>query len=268
MLHLEIVSAKNLRDVVGGRLTGNKSCPFVRVEVGGVKVDTEIIKNKLNPVWDESIEIVDHQAGTDIQFSVWHPAVKKKPEICLGTAILEAKSFEANGFDSELKLKDTGLKKGDSLLKIKVSWAERAVAPNNGRISAYNAHPPVMWIVRFRAIGLRLGPGVHEERTKIDLTPGEEFAVVETISGANNQQFLRLEDGRGWAFTKSVKDGEMLCEKLEDTQQVVEDIPEGNDGPDAQEPPEPPTQTTPAPAPEETTPATAPPSQGRQPGDY
>lgn len=217
LLALEIISAKGLRDVVGGRLTGKKSSPFARIELGGIKVETDSVKNNLNPTWNDRREIVDADEMLDlnINISVWHPEVKKKPEICLGRCTLDAKEYKKNGFEGELKLNDTGLKKGDAFIKIKASWAERISAPNNGRISAYKDQPVETWIVRFRAIGLRCGPGVHEERTKVDLVPGEEFNVVEAVDGANGQKFLRLQDGRGWAFMVSAKDGEVLCEQLD-----------------------------------------------------
>jgi len=234
LLALEIISAKGLRDVVGGRLSGKKSSPFARIEMGGIKVETDSVKNNLNPTWNDRREIVDADEMVDlnINISVWHPEVKKKPEICLGRCTLDAKEYQKNGFEGDLKLNDTGLKKGDAFIKIKASWAERANAPNAGRISAYRDQPVETWIVRFRAIGLRCGPGVHEERTKVDLVPGEEFNVVEAVDGANGQKFLRLQDGRGWAFLKSAKDGEILCERLDAIEQTpVEE--EGEEDPDS-----------------------------------
>jgi len=215
LLSIDVVSAKNLRNVVSG-LLGKKSSPFVRLEVGGVTVETSIMRSALNPVWNEPFEVADYKAGTDVNFSVWHPAVKKKGEICLGRASLPATAFETEAYDSALKLNDTGLKKGDAFLNVKVAWFEKKSEPNGKRISAFRVDAPVeMWITRFRAIGLRFGPGLNESRTGVDLKPGEEFGVVETVEGGGGQKYLRLQDGRGWAFMVSAKDGEILAEKLD-----------------------------------------------------
>jgi len=50
----------------------------------------------------------------------------------------------------------------------------------------------------------------------------------------NGQRFLRLADGRGWAFTVSSKDGEILCEKMQEDEIVEAD----EAAPEAQEPEE------------------------------
>lgn len=84
-----------------------------------------------------------------------------------------------------------------------------------------------MWIARFRKLGLRSGPGTHEQRVGVDIHPGEEFGVIEIVAGAGGQEFLRLADGRGWAFTKSARDGECLAERLQAKEAVVlEDVEE------------------------------------------
>jgi len=214
LLCIEIVGAKTLRNCVSS-LMGKKSSPFVKCDVGGVTFSTNTIKSNLNPTWNEKFEIVDYLNGTDVQFSVFHPAVGKKREVCLGEATLKAEQFAGEeGCSQLLQLTNTGLKKGGSTLKVNVSW----IAPKkteNKRISAYNDQPAETWITRFRPIGLRAGPGVGEQRVNIDLQPGEEFEVVEIVEGAGGQAYLRLKDGRGWAFTKSPKDGEALCEPLQ-----------------------------------------------------
>lgn len=219
IMQLEVISAKGLRDVVGAVLRGKRSCPFVRCEVSTIKFHTETIKSNLNPTFNESFEVVDYPAGTPIEFSVWHPAVKKTPEICLGRCRLESSNFEAEGYEGELKLTDTAKKPkdGEASLKVKIVWQDTALIVKQGRISAFKDLPVEQWTVRFRAIGLRCGPGVHETRANIDLRPGEEFGVVEIVEGFDEQKFLRLADGRGWAFVKSAKDGEILAEKIDNT---------------------------------------------------
>lgn len=211
LLMIEVLSASKLRNCVSGFL-GGKSSPFVKCDVGDITFCTEIKKNNLNPVWNESFEVIDY-AGQDIKLTVFHPAVKKSREVCLGLATIPAADFAgANGTAQDLQLTNTGTKT-PSTLKIKINWVEKQ--NNNRRISAYKENTDQRWIVRTRPIGLRAGPGVNEKRVMIDLQPGEEFDVVEIVEGAGGQSYVRLKDGRGWAFSKSPKDGEALCEVLE-----------------------------------------------------
>eukprot|EP00929_Paragymnodinium_shiwhaense_P039407 TRINITY_DN20688_c0_g1_i1.p1 TRINITY_DN20688_c0_g1~~TRINITY_DN20688_c0_g1_i1.p1 ORF type:complete len:316 (-),score=103.03 TRINITY_DN20688_c0_g1_i1:316-1263(-) len=227
LLQVEIVGAKGLKDVVGARLRGKKSDPFCYCEVGDIKFQTAIQKNKLAPVWNESFEVVDCPSDAEVKFMIAHPAVKKNPEICLGKATVQADLYQENGWEGTLTLSETGLKKGDAFLTVKLSWMQRAAAAK--RISAFKEVPVEMWIVRFRSVGLRSGPGVSEGRIGVDLTPGEEFGVIEVVEGQGGQQYLRLADGRGWAFTKSLKDGEVLCEPMVEKEVVEAD--EGVDDP-------------------------------------
>jgi len=219
LLQIDILSAKNLRNCIRGMLSRNKSSPFVKCDVGGVSFHTATIKSNLNPVWNESFEVADYSPGTEITLAVYHPAVKKTPEILLGKVTIPGDIGE--GEEQEYTLEETGLKKGKSLLKVKVGWAARRAEK---RISAYKDAPVETWIVRYRAIGLRRGPGIGEQRAGVDLQPGEEFGVIEVVEGAGGQEYLRLADGRGWAFTKSAKDNELLCERMEIKEEpVIED---------------------------------------------
>lgn len=234
LLCIDIISAKTLRNCVGG-LMNRKSSPFVKCNVGGVSFSTQIIKGNLNPKWEESFEVVDYTPGTDVTFEVFHPAVGKKPEICLGKAVLAAAAFAGDeGCAQDLTLTETGLKKGGSTLNIKVAW--QSARTTEKRISAFKEMPVEQWIVRYRPIGLRHGPGVSEKRVNVDLKPGEEFGVVELVEGADGQSYLRLSDGRGWAFTKSPKDGELLCERLDaEPETVIEDAGDATVGAEANE---------------------------------
>eukprot|EP00913_Durusdinium_trenchii_P018681 g17555.t1 len=62
-------------------------------------------------------------------------------------------------------------------------------------------------------IGIRAGPDTNSDRTGLQLQPGEIFEVEETVK-QEDQTYLKLADGRGWAFTHSSRDGRMLCERL------------------------------------------------------
>eukprot|EP00929_Paragymnodinium_shiwhaense_P021550 TRINITY_DN1401_c0_g1_i1.p1 TRINITY_DN1401_c0_g1~~TRINITY_DN1401_c0_g1_i1.p1 ORF type:complete len:353 (+),score=125.65 TRINITY_DN1401_c0_g1_i1:88-1146(+) len=212
LLQVEILSAKALRNCIRGFVSSKKSSPFVRGFIGGCDFETQIVSSSLNPAWNETFEIADYQAGTDIRLEVYHPAVKKTSEILLGKVTIPGDSI-GEGIDATAySLTDTGLKKSTSTLTVKVGWAAMRT---DKRISAFKDSAIETWIVRYRAIGLRRGPGIAEPRVNIDLQPGEEFGVIELVEGAGGQEYLRLADGRGWAFTRSAKDNELLCERLE-----------------------------------------------------
>jgi len=59
-----------------------------------------------------------------------------------------------------------------------------------------------MWrsVATNAAIGLRAVPELEGARTGDTLQPGAVFAVSEELRGADGTLFLRLADGRGWAF--------------------------------------------------------------------
>lgn len=64
-------------------------------------------------------------------------------------------------------------------------------------------------------VGLRTRPDTSEDARCADsrvLKSGDKFEVSHVVDREDGQTFLRLADGRGWAFTKSSKDGRTLCQ--------------------------------------------------------
>lgn len=60
-------------------------------------------------------------------------------------------------------------------------------------------------------IGIRRGPSVASERTGASLRYDDIVEVDEVLQGEGDQRFLRLKDGRGWVFTKSPKNTDLMC---------------------------------------------------------
>jgi len=180
-------------------------------------LETKKCRRNLNPEFDQTFEVVDYVPGTPIKFEMCHPAVKKLPEVSLGTGVLHAANFK-DCFNGTVILRDPGNENPEKLtvLKVKIDWVNTSSSITTGM-------PSKLWIVRYRPIGLRTGPGIQATRVHIDLQPSEEFGVVEVIEAANGQEYLRLADGRGWAFTKSPGTGELLAEPLE------AELPENSD---------------------------------------
>ncbi|CAJ1345000.1 unnamed protein product [Effrenium voratum] len=65
-------------------------------------------------------------------------------------------------------------------------------------------------------IGIRKEPDVSSARTGLQLMPGEVFDVSEVLEAPDGQMYLKLADGRGWAFTRSSRDGRLLCQRVSD----------------------------------------------------
>merc|ERR1719188_2050859 len=61
-------------------------------------------------------------------------------------------------------------------------------------------------------LALRATPDINGPRTSNMLMPGEEFAVSEELPGAGGVLYLKLSDGRGWAFDHKPGFGSM-CSK-------------------------------------------------------
>eukprot|EP00439_Symbiodinium_sp_Y106_P051596 s5811_g6.t2 len=71
------------------------------------------------------------------------------------------------------------------------------------------------------SIGIREEPDVKSTRTGKQLLPHQVFQVSE-VREDGEQTYLRLADGRGWAFTHSSKDGRLLCEKISQEEAIQE----------------------------------------------
>mmetsp|Transcript_8378 Transcript_8378/g.19731 ORF Transcript_8378/g.19731 Transcript_8378/m.19731 type:complete len:231 (-) Transcript_8378:94-786(-) len=76
-------------------------------------------------------------------------------------------------------------------------------------------------------VGVRKGPSTASERIGRSLFSGQAFQVTRVQTAAaddvEGQQYLRLLEGDGWAFTHSARDGRLLCERitLEEYQETV-----------------------------------------------
>lgn len=91
--------------------------------------------------------------------------------------------------------------------------------------------PGIFFVVsdpRGANVGLRSRPDTSDDSRMGEgqlLKSGERFEVSAVVVGEGEQKFLKLADGRGWAFTQSAKDGRTLC------------TPAGQGGPGEEGPP-------------------------------
>mmetsp|Transcript_23048 Transcript_23048/g.42467 ORF Transcript_23048/g.42467 Transcript_23048/m.42467 type:complete len:181 (-) Transcript_23048:79-621(-) len=67
-------------------------------------------------------------------------------------------------------------------------------------------------------VGLRTMPATSADRTGRSLFAGQVFEVSRVepapLDDVEGQQYLHLQDGSGWAFTHSSRDGRVLCERV------------------------------------------------------
>jgi len=107
-LQITVESASNLYNSDG--VLAGKSDPYVIVEVpgqAGMKLQTEVISNELNPVWNFVGEISGFYDDDVLHFTVWDKDTFPKPDDFLGKAELTAQDFYPHGFHGELMLADS-----------------------------------------------------------------------------------------------------------------------------------------------------------------
>eukprot|EP00927_Polykrikos_kofoidii_P001215 TRINITY_DN10441_c0_g1_i2.p1 TRINITY_DN10441_c0_g1~~TRINITY_DN10441_c0_g1_i2.p1 ORF type:complete len:489 (+),score=97.60 TRINITY_DN10441_c0_g1_i2:73-1539(+) len=198
-LKIKVFSVRGLNESSGTstKVGVDQSNPCVVVECGYHQRTTDSV----GPVWDEEF-VMTYTADLPLTFCVFKLVAKHMPTMVLGKATLQLSDF-LNGYDGELKLDATDRRNKEAFLKVGV----RFVAGTGGLGGI------TTWTVLSKAIGLRAGPGLQTQLVGIDLQPNEEFDVVEVVEESSGQTFLRLADRRGWAFKKSLDDGELLVEK-------------------------------------------------------
>jgi len=124
--HLEITvqSASNLYSADG--ILAGKSDPYVIVEVpglDGMKFQTPVLPNTLNPVWNFTGEIQGFMDGDLLQFTVMDSDTFPKPDQLLGKVTLTAQDFYPEGLCAEMAL-------GDSKTEATLSVMVRVVGNN------------------------------------------------------------------------------------------------------------------------------------------
>uniref|UniRef100_A0A8C9TM65 Extended synaptotagmin 1 n=1 Tax=Scleropages formosus TaxID=113540 RepID=A0A8C9TM65_SCLFO len=74
VLRIHLVKAQNLvaKDNLMGGMVKGKSDPYVKIQTGAVTFQSHVIKENLNPIWNELYEVVlNHQPGQEVQFELY-----------------------------------------------------------------------------------------------------------------------------------------------------------------------------------------------------
>jgi hypothetical protein len=129
-LQITVESACNLYNSDG--VLAGKSDPYVIVEVPGqegMKFQTQVISNELNPVWNFTGEIDGFMDGDVLRFTVMDKDTFPKPDDFLGTAALTAQDFYPNGFQGEVMLADSKTQATLSVMVSVIGCDEEEEAP-------------------------------------------------------------------------------------------------------------------------------------------
>jgi len=94
----------------------------------------------------------------------------------------------------------------------KMDSQKPAQQPSSNPVQQTSAPQQVLYrVTDLGGIAIRVGPDTSGPRTPHILRFGEIFSVSEFLAAGAGQQYLRLQDGRGWAFTRSARDGQEVC---------------------------------------------------------
>uniref|UniRef100_A0A4W5KUR1 Extended synaptotagmin-like protein 1b n=1 Tax=Hucho hucho TaxID=62062 RepID=A0A4W5KUR1_9TELE len=80
VLRIHLLEAQNLiaKDNLMGGLKKGKSDPYVNINIGGVKFKSHVIKENLNPIWNEMYEtVMTPQAGQEVQVELYDKDMDK-----------------------------------------------------------------------------------------------------------------------------------------------------------------------------------------------
>jgi len=126
-LQVIVESACNLYNSDG--ILAGKSDPYVIVEISGqesMKLQTEVVSNELNPVWNFVGEIAGFMDGNVLRFTVMDKDTFPNPDDFLGKAELTAQDFYPNGFHGELTLADSKTQATLSVTVVVIGHSEAA----------------------------------------------------------------------------------------------------------------------------------------------
>lgn len=113
-----IERAQNLKNADSGPFQG-VSDPFVTCEIKGkphTKVQTPVIDDCLNPIWDFEGAIVDYEQGDELFFTVLDKDIGRND--CLGFVLLRKDQIKNNTFSGPLHLADAG--KDNATLTVRI----------------------------------------------------------------------------------------------------------------------------------------------------
>uniref|UniRef100_A0A8C7CJR3 Extended synaptotagmin-like protein 1b n=1 Tax=Oncorhynchus kisutch TaxID=8019 RepID=A0A8C7CJR3_ONCKI len=80
LLRIHLLEAQNLiaKDNLMGGLKKGKSDPYVKINIGGVMFKSHVIKENLNPIWNEMYEtVMTPQAGQEVQVELYDKDMDK-----------------------------------------------------------------------------------------------------------------------------------------------------------------------------------------------
>jgi ubiquitin-protein ligase len=116
-LRIAVISARGLRNADFGGAS-DPYCTCQVPEKDWTRFQTAVIKDTMNPVWNEEHMINDYTTGDPLDFEIFDD--DDGDDELLGRCTLNSEAFYPEGFDGEVALSDTG-KTQTSKLRVKVS---------------------------------------------------------------------------------------------------------------------------------------------------
>jgi len=165
------VSARGLRDA--DWLPGcGQSDPYCICEIAGkpkeTKVQTPVVKNNLNPVWDHYGELPGFRPGDDLVCTLYDKDFITSDYI--GTVSLNSAQFYPHGFEGEVRLKDDDnaylklqiepMVQRSKVMKALHAIGERVMTPAEDA-SGSGAHPRKTALQHISAVGKAAADTVH-----------------------------------------------------------------------------------------------------------
>ncbi|KAA0707115.1 Extended synaptotagmin-1 [Triplophysa tibetana] len=138
VLRIHLVEAENLiakDNLMGGMMKG-KSDPYVKIRVGGVAFKSQVVKENLNPIWNELYEVILTQLpGQDVEFDLYDKDIDQ--DDFLGRVKMSLKDLISSQFtDQWYNLND--VKSGR--LHLVMEWVPKVSDPTRlDKIMQYNS---------------------------------------------------------------------------------------------------------------------------------
>lgn len=135
----------------------------------------------------------------------------------MAEALFGDASRDGSGIDAAKRQQDGYRAPGSAAKASKQSRKDSAArAPSSGLASPEDASSALLvegsatgaWTYEVvgKKLGIRKVPDAENSPSNGHLAPGEFFNVTETCLGKDGRTYLRLADGRGWAYDRSAKD--------------------------------------------------------------
>ncbi|CAB1315108.1 unnamed protein product, partial [Coregonus sp. 'balchen'] len=187
VLRIHVLEAQDLvaMDKLMGGLKKGKSDPYVKINIGGVKFKSHVIKENLNPTWNEMFEtVLNPQAGQEVQVELYDKDMDA--DDFLGRSMIRLSDVISSQYtDQWYALND--VKSGR--LHLVLEWVPTVSQPD--RLDQNKAVPSaaLLFIYMDRAHSLPLKKSGKEPKAGAELVLGETTYRTKVCECTNSPQW-------------------------------------------------------------------------------